>query len=823
MPERSPLPDLRTNAPDEVAHTATKASRRSFLFWSGIAGGSAAGALGLSSCGLLPRHGQDQPVAKADFGKLIWSSCNVNCGSRCPLLMRVDNGQIVRIEPDPTGNNELGTQQVRACVRGRSIRQRIYNPDRLKYPMKRVGKRGEGKFRRITWDEAYDHIARELRRIIKQYGNESVFINYGTGVLGGTVTASWPPGKSIIARFMNLIGGSLDQYGDYSTGCITEGMNYQYGQWMDSNSNDDTANAKLVVMFGNNPHETRMSGGGEVFVTQEVKRRSGHRVIVIDPRYSETAMNLADEWIPIRPGTDAALVAALAHVLISENLIDQKFLDTYTVGFDEQHLPAGAPAGSSYRSYVMGQGRDKIAKTPQWAAPITGISAQRIEQLAREIAQAKPCSINQGWGPQRQAAGENTSRAIMTLAAMIGQIGISGGGTGCREGSANLGMVPMPVGENPVKATLPFFMWTEAIRRGHEMTALTDGIKGADKISSDLKFIWNYGSNALINQHADVNRTHKLLQDESKAEMIVVIDNQMTASARYADILLPDVSNAEQSDLVKQGSAGNMGYTILASQAITPLFDCRTIYEMMTSLAERFGVKDNFTEGRTQEEWLQHLVELSRETIPDLPDYDTLKKQGIFRKKLDSVIPLKNFREDPVANPLPTPSGKIEIYSSVVQEMAQTWILPPGDELTPIPEFIRTWEMPGDPLQEKYPLQMIGHHFKGRTHSSYGNVAWLKEMHPQSMWINPLDAKEREIKPGDTVEVFNDRGRIRIEAFVTPRIAPGVVSVPQGAWFTPDKDGVDIGGCTNTLTSQRPTAASKSNAQHTNLVQVDKA
>ncbi len=382
--------------------------------------------------------------------KIVWSACNVNCGSRCPLRLVVRDGRIVRVDPDNTGDDELGTQQIRACVRGRSIRTRIYNPDRLTSPMKRVGKRGEGRWQKISWDEAATLIADSLKRTIAEHGNESVYLQYGTGVLGATVARSWPPAGTAVARLMNCVGGFLDHYSDYSTGQIGIAVDFHYGGWQGSNSNDDTRKSKLVVMFGNNPHETRMSGGGEVFVTQKAKAESGHRVIVIDPRQSETAMNLADEWVPIRPGTDAALVAGFAHVMISENLLDQKFLDTYCSGFDEEHMPEGVPAGLSYRSYVMGEGPDKTAKTPAWAAKITGLPAQTITCLAREIATAKPCAVTQGWGPQRHSNGENQSRAPMLLAAMIGQIGISGGGTGERESSANLGMASFPTLENPV-------------------------------------------------------------------------------------------------------------------------------------------------------------------------------------------------------------------------------------------------------------------------------------------------------------------------------------------------------------------------------------
>jgi anaerobic dimethyl sulfoxide reductase subunit A len=822
--------DLPTPVPR--AHGLT---RRNFLQWSTAAGVTAGVAGSLGGCGLVSAAGDTATLDGPDDGQIVWSSCNVNCGSRCPLRLRVKDGTIVRVEPDDTGDDELGTQQIRACVRGRSIRHRIYNPDRLKKPMRRVGPRGSGEWAEISWDEAYTTIADTLTRLIAEHGNESIYINYGTGVLGATVATSWPPASSAVARLMNCIGGSLGQYNDYSAANIEAAVDFHYGGWQGSNSNDDTVNSNLVLMFGNNPHETRMSGGGETFVTQKAKEISGHKVIVFDPRYSDTAMNLADEWVPLRPGTDAALIAGFAHVMITEDLLDRAFLDQYCSGFDEAHMPPGFPPNLSYESYVLGLGADATEKTPEWAASISGVPADQVRRLAREIAQSKPCAITQGWGPQRHSNGENQSRAPMVLAAMIGQIGIPGGGTGERESSAALPMAAFPTLTNPVRPVLPVYRWTEAILRGEGM-GVQDGIRdSADTnsnanidhgvtLGSDIKFIWLYGSNCLVNQHGDINETIDILSDEARCEMIVCIDNQLTVSARYSDILLPDVTTAEQVDLAAQGSSGNLGYSIFTDKAIEPLFDCVPVYEQLTAIAEKLGVKEQFTEGRTQEEWVRWIVDASREKIPDLPSFEEFRAQGIFRKTLDPVIGMKAFREDPVANALKTPSGKIEIFSSNLYTIAQTWRMEEGNVVTPLPEYTRSREMPGDPLQETYPLQCIGHHFKQRTHSSYGNVDWLKEAHPQQVWVNALDARNRGIAHGDLVEVWNDRGSLVLPAYVTERIAPGVLSVPQGAWYDPaTPGGTDNGGSVNILTSLFPTAYSKANGQHSNLVEMKKA
>ncbi|MEC6824016.1 DmsA/YnfE/YnfF family dimethyl sulfoxide reductase [Photobacterium piscicola] len=756
--------------------------------------------------------------------KIVWSSCTVNCGSRCPLRMHVVDGEIKYVETDNTGDDVFNhSHQVRACLRGRSMRRRVYNPDRLKYPLKRIGKRGEGKFQRISWDEAFDIIGNSLKHTIKEYGNDAVYLNYGTGTLGGTVTKSWDPSSTLIARMMNLCGGYLNHYGDYSAANIERMSDFFYGSFIDNNSVDDVQNADLCIMFGNNPAETRMSGGGQVHSFVDGQQISHTRTICIDPRYTDTAGGREDQWVPIKHGTDAALCAAIAHVLITENKVDQAFLDKYCVGYDAKTLPASAPKNGSYKDYIVGNGDDKTPKTPQWAAPITGIPADIIIKLAREIGNSNRTYITQGWGLQRSANGEQACKAIMMLSLLRGQVGLQGGGTGAREGSHSYPFVRFPKVANPVKASIPMFLWTDAIFRAHEMTDKTDGILGAEKLNNPIKFIWNYAGNCLINQHSDINRTHDILQDEKACEMIVVIDNHMTSSAKYADIVLPDCTTSEQSDFCMDGAAASMPYFIFASQAIKPRFECKPIYDIMSGVAKRMGVEKAFTEGRTQEQWLQWMYAetVKQNNDANLPDYDTMRKQGIYKKQFDRpYVPYEDFRADPIANPLATPSGKIEIYSEQLAVIAKEWTLSDDEKITPIAEYHSTFNGWDSKDREQFPLQLTGFHYKARAHSTYANVDILKAAAPQELWMNPIDATPRGIKNGDLVSVRSKQGEMNVRVKVTPRIMPHVTALGEGAWYSPNSKGVDQAGSINVLTTSRPSPLAKSNPSHTNLVEV---
>lgn len=799
-----------------------KVSRRQFLQWSGAISGS------MVATSVLPISGfanEDAPKAVAKtYDSVKWAGCTINCGSKCPVKVFVNNGIIDHIETDNTGGDKFGSHQVRACLRGRSNRYRVYNANRLKYPLKRVGKRGEGKFVRISWDEAIDTIASKLKEVKEKYGNEAILIPYNTGTTGGLMNrGTHGPWMRLLAQF----GGFLNYHNSYSTGQISNGLKYFYGTHKGSDIMQ-IENTKLVVMFGNNPVETRMSGGGTGYAYKCALEKSKARVIHIDPRYNDSLVGACDQWIPIEPGTDAALIAGIAYVMISENLHDKGFLDKYCVGFSSNTLPENAPKNGSYEDYVMGRGDDKTAKTPQWAEQITKIPAQTIIKLAKEIASTKPCYIVQGWGAQRHSNGEQSSRAIATLAAMTGNIGVEGTNPGGREHSTGWICPAYLPYKNPIKDSIPCFLWTDAIVRGKDMKDITDGIRHTKQLKTNVKFLFNTGGNCLINQHSDTNKTAKKLEDESLCEFIVDVNVTRTSSNKFADIILPDATPLEQEDFVRStsGYSNDRPYLIYSQKAIEPLGECMTNYDVCIKLAEKLGgeeFKNKFTQGRTQVQWLEYLWNIKFKNDPKMPTFEQMKEMGLlkFPRYKKPLIAHEKFIANPEENRLKTPTGKIEIYSTTLDQMAKTWILREGQKITPLPEFIEAKEGPMDPLRKTYPLQLFGYHYKGRTHSSFWESAAIREINPNELWINPIDAKNRALKTGDKALVYNHHGKILLTVKVTPKIMPGVCACPQGGWYK-EVNGIDVGGCINTLTNQEPTAIAKANPQHSVLVEIEK-
>ena len=695
------------------------------------------------------------------------------------MKVHVLDGRVTRIETD---NGE--EPQLRCCLRCRAYRQRIYAPDRIQYPLRRVGPRGKGEFERICWDEALDLVAGEIKRVKETYGPSAILLKTG----GGDLTLVHGGGK-IMERLLNLFGGHTGTWGANSWEAATFASVVTYGTISVANTRDDLLNSRMILMWGWNPSETIQSTNTSFYLAQA--KEKGCRVVSVDPRYTDTTAMFADEWIPIKPSTDAAMLIAMAYVMVREKLHDQAFLDQYTLGFEK------------YKDYLLGV-EDGLVKTPQWAEEITGVPAPTIAELAREYATRKPAALIAGIAPGRTAIGEQYHRAALTLAAMTGNVGVHGGECGGRclgdqypFNTYPFGVGPgMATGENQVDGEIPtlkialqrYRVGNQSVPRSSarvHISSLADALlRGrAGGYPSDFKLLYVTNSNP-VNQ---LPYAKKWVEALNQLEFMVVQEQFMTATARFADVIFPVATFLEKNDVIASGATPFYGYL---KKVIEPVGETKSQLEIGMALAQRLGIS-NFND-KGDEEWVKEITSGS-----GIPDYKEFKQKGVYRIPLSE--PYVAFQEqvgDPEHHPFPTPSGKIEIYSEELGAMNDP-LLPP------IPKYIDPWEGPRDPLSKKYPLQLLTTHLKRRAHSQFETLPWLRELQPQTLMISTRDAVARGISDGDRVRVFNDRGEVIIPAKVTERIMPGVVDLPQGAWFSPDEKGVDRGGCANVLTNDR--------------------
>jgi anaerobic dimethyl sulfoxide reductase subunit A len=507
-------------------------------------------------------------------------------------------------------------------------------------------------------------------------------------------------------------------------------------------------------------------------------------------------------------------------VMITQGLYDVEFVTSHCVGFDATQMPAGADGAESYKDYVLGT-RDKIPKTPAWAERITGVPRATIMRIAREYATLRPGVLYQGYGVQRRAYGEQVVRAGCVLAALTGNVGVPGGWAGGLALQAPDGgplWNVFPVGTNPVKTSIPTFLWTEAVIRGKAMTA-EHGVRGAARLDNDIKLIYAVASNTVVNQHANINRTAAILTDERLVECLVVQDNFLTPTARFADIVLPACTQFETWGVEDGWKYGDEVFFM--PKAVEPLGEARSDYRICADIATRLGLGAAYTEGRDERGWVDWALTRFRSArypnLPTLAEFEA-SNAGVHQTSITSpAIAFGAFRQDPIAHPLPTPSGRIEIFSTALHALNKP------AEVPAVPKYIQEWESPFGAEAATYPLQVVGHHSLARVHSTLEGVDWLEEAFPHRVFINSVDAVPRGLSTGDRVSVFNGRGELRMTCRVTRRIMPGVVAVPQGAWWTPSASGVDERGSINVLTSERWTPMAFGNAQHTVMAEVRKA
>lgn len=669
--------------------------------------------------------------------------------------------------------------------------------------------RGSDDFVDLPWDEALDIAAAEIERIRDTHGNESIF----GGSYGWSSAGRFHHAQSQVHRFLNSIGGYVASFGSYSTGCAQSIMPHVIGTnfltflyehqdgWQTIHDNTET----LVMFGGINPKNSQVSMGG---VTEHETAgwfdrfaARGMRRINIGPQRTDAPEGC--EWIAVPPGSDTALMLALAHVLETEGLTDHDFLSRCTTGFDR------------FRPYLMGE-TDGQPKSPEWAAPICEVAPDTIRDLAYRMAATRTL-ITVAWSLQRGEHGEQPYWMSAVLAAMLGQIGLPGGGIGYGYGAIGgvgkslLGLRGMTFSQmqNPVQTTIPVARIADMLRNPGQPY----DFNGQRRTYPDIRLIYWAGGNP-YHHHQDLNALHEAWQGP---ETIIVNEPWWTATAKRADIVFPATTPYEREDI---GRTNLDDYLFHMPALIPPVGEARDDYDIFAGLADRIGA--DFTEGRSSTEWIRSLYAdfcagAAAQGI-EVPDFDTLVEANWVQLPIRAEGPNRTFfapfREDPAANPLGTPSGKLEIFSDTIDGFGYADC--PGH-----PVWLPPTEWYGSATEETS-LHLVSPQPGDKLHSQLESaLADVDGARPVALAIHPNDAFARGIRSGDIVRVFNARGACRARAAVTDGIRPGVVALPTGAWYGDPGDNIDPDGNPNVLTRDTGTSRlGQGCSAHTALVEV---
>ncbi len=732
----------------------------------------------------------------------------------------VADGTVVAIHPyrhDPDPSPLLG-----------NIVDSLRHRARIAQPMVRAGwldrgpgpdaRRGAEPFVPVSWATATDLLARELRRIYDQYGGESV---YG-GSYGWSSAGRFHHAQSQLHRFLNCLGGYVRGEHTYSNGAQSVIMPHVVGS---SREFLDRATAwsvlerhtELFVCFGGIPIKNTMvsPGGASRHPARDhlrAARARGAEFVLLGPLRDDLPEFAGAEWFPIVPGSDAAVMLALAYTLVDEGLADRAFLARHCVGFDR------------FERYLLGAA-DGGPKTPEWAESLSEIPAATIRALARRMA-AKRTLINVNYALQRVEHGEQAPWLAVTLASMLGQIGLPGGGFGQGYGSLGyIGRAPrrvgppaLPQGENPVRAFIPFARVADMLLHPGEPF----DFDGQRLVYPEIRLVYWCGGNP-FHHHQHLARLRQAL---ARPQTIVVHEAFWTPMARHADVILPASMTLERNDI---GGSPNDACLIAMRQAVAPWGEARSDFAIFADLAASLGGAPRFTEGRDEMGWLRQLYDGWRARVAadggSVPPFDDFWAAGFLEVPGadEDLVLFKQFRADPEGKPLGTPSGRIEIFSETIDGFGYADC--PGH-----PTWLEPTEWLGAPLARRYPLHLVANNPTARLHSQLdvGAVSQsTKVQGREPIRIHPADAAARGVENGDVVRVWNDRGSCLAGAVVTDAVRPRVVQLSTGAWYDPldpaDPGSMCVHGNPNVLTFDRGTSklAQACAGQHA-LVEVER-
>ncbi len=707
---------------------------------------------------------------------------------------------------------------------GRGIESAIRHSSRIQKPAVRRGwleyqnkqkktQRGEDEFVEVSWETAYELIGREIKRVISTNGNESIY----AGSYGWASAGRFHHAQSHLRRFLNLIGGYTYSKNTYSYAAaeviIPHVLGNFYNFLFDTTTWESISeNTSLLLAFGGIPlknGQINQGGVGSHNQRDYLKNASsnGVRFINVSPLKSDLETVNEVEWISIKPNTDVALMLALCYEIYKSGATDRKFIDKYTVGFKK------------FTKYLNGD-TDGVIKNAEWASQITGLSSDAIFELIKEIKESKRTMISISWSLTRQSHGEQPYWAAIALASIIGDIGKPGGGIGFGYSAMNsigdhykkIPAVSLPQGKNSVKKFIPVARISEML----ESPGTSFDYNGSKLTYPDIKLIYWVGGNP-FHHHQDLNRMIKAWQ---LPETIISHEWCWNALAKHSDIVLPVTTSLEREDIAL---APRDPYMVFMSKIIDPIGMSKSDFEIFSDLAETFNIRKEYTENRTEQEWIKWIYDESntlQETNHKFPDFDLFKKKGWYKhpKPIDHQIFLREFIESPSKNPLDTPSGKIELFSKKIDSFQYS-------DCVGHPKWYGDKEYLGN--ASKYKLHLLSNQPKFKLHSQLdqGKVADGEKSDGRAIIeVNIRDAEARDLSEGALVRVFNDRGSCLAVMKISKDIMQGVVNIPTGAWLDPSKsDSIScVHGNPNVLTLDAGTSKlAQGPSSHTCLVEIE--